>query len=121
MIDTGELEVQRQLTEEFIAADSVQIALERSVRTPDGAGGYATADPVPLAEQQFRLIPQQDGATERLTADGKAVNPAYVLMGSYTADLQRWDEFELAGIRYQVVFINQNRQYEVKGEVAYLG
>jgi hypothetical protein len=34
--------------------------------------------------------------------------------------MERWDTFTMAGVRYQVVFINENRTYEVKGEVVYL-
>lgn len=116
-----ELELQRSLSAAFIEADSIDVVLQRSARTPDGAGGYTTGTPVPLGSQRMRLIPQQDGGSPRFTADGQEVTPAYVLMGSYSADMERGDEFTLAGKRYQIVFVNANRQYEVKGEVAYLG
>jgi len=120
-IATAELQLQRSLTRAFIGADSIDVVLQRSPRTADGAGGFTTGTAVPLGSQRMRLIPQQDGATARLTADGQEVTPAYVLMGEHTADMQRGDEFTLDGRRYQIVFINANRQYEVKGEVAYLG
>jgi hypothetical protein len=119
-IEAAELAVQRNLTAAFIAADWMMVALERRTRTADGEGGYLEGPAVPLAAQRMRLIPRQDGSVERMTADGKVVLPAYSLMGSHDADMERWDEFEVNGHRYQVVFINQNRQYEVKGEVAYL-
>jgi hypothetical protein len=45
-----------------------------------------------------------------------------MLMGRHDADMQRWDTFTAEdGTRYEVVFVNANRQYEVKGEVAYRG
>lgn len=121
MIASAELAMQRQLTQAFIDADWLTIVLLRSAWTSDGAGGRLKGVEVSLAPQTFRLIPQDDGTTERLTADGKAVNPTYRLLGPYTADMQRWDEFVIDGKRYQIVFINANRQYEVKGGVAYLG
>jgi hypothetical protein len=120
VIAPGELSIQRRLTRVFIAADSVSISLHRNEKVPDGKGGYRTVK-TDLPLQVFRLIPSGDGATERLTADGKQVTPSYMLMGEWTCDLARGDTFERDGRRYEVVFINENRQYEIKGEVAYLG
>lgn len=121
MISPVELSVQRQLTQAFIEADAVEIQLMRAARTANGAGGYRTGDPQPVGGlQRLRLIPSGDGAQERLDLNGKQVTPAYRLMGTYLADMQRWDTFTLNGTRYQIVFINQNTQYEIKGEVAYL-
>jgi hypothetical protein len=122
MIPAAELAAQRRLTASFIEADPLEVQLMRSVRTPNGSGGYITEDPAPFGGlQRMRLIPLQDGQTERYDANGKQVFPLYMLMGSHDADMQRWDVFELNGERYQIVFINQNTQYEKKGEVAYLG
>jgi hypothetical protein len=123
MIQQTELALQRSLTARFIEADPLEIQLLRESRVSNGSGGYDTAeDPAPVGGlQRMRLIPLGDGATERLTADGKAVTPNYMLLGSWDSNMQRWDLFELNGIRYQIVFINQNTQYQKKGEVAYLG
>lgn len=121
MIPSAEAAIQRRLTEEFIAADVDVIQLTRTPRLSNGAGGRTLGTPEPLSPQRFRLIPSQDGAAERLTADGRAVTPSYNLMGEHNADMERFDEFELDGRRYQIVFINANRSYETKGEVAYLG
>lgn len=122
MIPPVELNVQRRLTAAFIEKDPLEIQLLRSERIANGSGGYVTGDPAPVGGlQRMRLIPLQDGQTERYDANGKQVFPQYMLMGLHDADMQRWDTFELNGDRYQIVFINLNRQYEVKGEVAYLG
>lgn len=121
MIGAAELTIQRQLTASFIAADRISVVLQRSTRTDDGAGGTVTNPPAPLPPQTMRLIPLGDMAQERFTANGQSVMPAYALLGLHTADLERWDEFEMAGRRYQVVFVSENTQYEKKGEVAYRG
>jgi hypothetical protein len=117
---SAEIAAQRRITRAFIAADEDMVVLWRSVQIPDGAGGYELNDPSPLPSQPMRLIPLQSGATERHTLDGVLVAPGYALLGDWFADMERWDTFTMAGVRYQVVFINENRTYEVKGEVVYL-
>lgn len=121
MIPTAELVWQRRNTQAFIDADWVTITLLRAEWSSDGAGGSVKGDSVPLTPQRMRLIPSQDGATLRTTANGEEVAPDYTLMGLWDADIERWDEFTLNGMRYEIVFVNQNTQYETKGEVAYLG
>jgi hypothetical protein len=121
MIELAEVKIQRRITEAFVAADYVVLDLVRTPRVSNGAGGRAKGTPEPLRPQRFRLVPSGDGAPERTTGDGLAVTPAYMLIGEYNADVQRFDEFVKDGRRYQIVFVNENRQYEVKGEAAYLG
>jgi len=121
MIAAGELKWQRKQTLAFIAADARSISLDRRVRTSDGAGGFVNGPPTTLAAQTFRLLPQEDGATARTTAEGETATPEYMLLGRWDADMERWDEFKIGTRRYQVVFISENRQYETKGEVLYLG
>ena len=119
-IRAAELAVQRRITAEFIAADAQSIVLLRSPRTPDGAGGFEVGAPVSQPAQTFRLLPQEDGATARTTADGESATPEYMLMGEWNCNMQRYDEFVIGSRRYQIVYID-NRQYEIKGEVVYLG
>lgn len=122
MIAAGELNTQRRLTAIFIEADPLELQIMRPVTAPNGSGGQLQGEPVPVGGlQRLRLIPSGDGATERLMADGRSVSPNYMLMGTYLADFDRHDFFELDGRRYEIVFINQNTQYEIKGEVAYVG
>lgn len=125
-ISEPEVRAQRIITAYFIKADSLEVTLFRVERTSDGAGGYTTGSPAPLPPQVMRLVPLQDGASaagpaNRFTADGQAVRPSYMLIGKHDADMERFDTFTLNTGRYEVVFVNANRQYEVKGEVAYLG
>lgn len=115
-----ELEVQQRLTDAFIGADYRDVVILRRPRSSDGAGGTLVGEPVSLYPQRFRLLPQEDGATARTTADGESATPEFMLMGPVSSDLQRFDEFVLDGRRFQVVYID-NRQYEVKGEATYLG
>ena len=81
------------------------------------------SNPVDLPPQRMRIIPLGEGGStpERFNSNGEAVRPTYKLLGLYDCDMERYDEFELEGTRYEIVFVNQNRQYEVKGEAAYRG
>jgi len=116
----GELKAQQRISLAFIEADARDVILMRSPRTDDGAGGFVVGTPVPVGPQRLRLLPQEDGATERTTAEGESATPQYMLMGPWNANMKRWDEFTLDGIRYQVVYID-DRKYELKGEVVRLG
>lgn len=116
----AELKAQQRISRAFIDADGRMVVLMRSPRTDDGAGGFVVGTPVPQGAQCLRLLPQEDGATERTTAEGESATPQYMLMGPWNANMQRWDEFELDGIRYQIVYID-DRKYELKGEVIRLG
>jgi hypothetical protein len=113
--------MQRNLTRAFIAADEDAVVLERRTRTANGSGGYVLSAPAALPSQPMRLIPLQSGAAERHTLDGKLVEPGYALLADWDADMARWDLFTVNGRRYEVVFINENRSYELKGEVVYHG
>ena len=117
----AELAVQRNLTRAFIAADPDNTVLVRRTRTANGSGGWVLGAPTALPSQVTRLIPLQSGAAERHTQDGKLVQPGYALLLEWDGDVKRGDQFALAGRRYEVVFVNENQSYELKGEVAYLG
>lgn len=116
-----ELSALRKGTVAFIKADANTFVLARSMFVDDGAGGHSRGAPSQLPPQLMRLIPLQDGSTLQLTADGEQIEPSYMLMGTWDADMERWDTFELGGRRYEIVSVNQNRQYETKGEVVYRG
>lgn len=120
MIAPAELAAQRAITAAFVASDAQFIVLTRNVRTPNGSGGY-TNTKAAQPKQSLRLQPAQDGVGERTTADGRSVRPSYMLIGPHTASIQRFDEFTVGTRRYQVVFVQENQQYQVKAEVAYVG
>ncbi len=117
----GELQVMRRNTRAFILADPRIIILQRRTRALDAAGGIERGPLADVPAQVFRLLPQEDGATARVTAEGETATPEYMLLGMYDVDMQRWDVFEFDGRRYQILWISENRQYQVKGEVIHLG
>lgn len=120
MIAAAELALQRILTNAFVAADEQPIVLVRKTKVQNAAGGWTTTS-TPLPAQNIRMNPLQDAVGQRTTADGKQVTPSYMLVCRHTADVERGDTFTIGGRRYEVVFVVENRQYQVKAEVAYLG
>lgn len=98
-----ELVVNRRATLEFIAADPIRVGMRETIKQSNGSGGYKFVEGDQRAEQVFRLIPQQDVMPTVQTIDGIQITPTFVLMGTYDADIRRWDTFELNGNKYQVV------------------
>lgn len=119
-IRPGELKAQRKLSAAFIRADYRDVSLLRRTRTDDGAGGTLVGEALPLAPQRMRLLPQEDGATARTTAEGETATPEFMLMAEWDADMERFDEFEADGARFQIVYVD-DRKYELKGEAIRLG
>lgn len=120
MVSEQEAAMQRGITAAFVAADAFSCVLTREQRVPDGEGGYTTV-PTPVDAQWLRLVPLQDATQDRRDSTGSVVSPGYMLVGEHTADIQRFDTFTKDGRRYEVVFVLENRQYQVKAEVIYLG
>lgn len=124
--DATEMEFMRFNTKEFINADPISVQLTRTARTRSAEGGYQKGSSAPLAAQTFRLIPQTDAAVTVQTPDGVQLTSAYVLLGEYDCDMERWDEFTLDGIKFKIVspirpdFRDPDYWYERKADVARL-
>lgn len=122
----AETQLLRTNTDWFIAADPVVLVLTPSGKVSDGAGGYTPAPGEPRAEQIFRLIPSTDSMPQIQTPDGVQLTPTYVLLGSYDAEMERWDTFSLNGVDFRIVSpIRPDHRtpehfYEKKADVARL-
>lgn len=111
--------VQQRITAAFVDADPFDCVLTREANVSDGEGGYTTTKKA-LPAQRLRLVPLQDASVERTTADGRSLTPEYMLVGTVGADIKRADTFTKDGRSYEVVFVLENQQYQVKAEVVYL-
>lgn len=112
--------VQQRITAAYVEADAFDCVLTREENVSDGEGGYITQK-VTLPAQRLRLNPLQDAASERTSNDGTSLAPGYMLVGPAGADIRRRDTFTKDGRRYEVTFVLENRQYQTKAEVTYLG
>ena len=120
-MDSLELKVNRKNTEAFISERPETITITRGgSRTSDGAGGWTTTPGAPIQPQTFRLIIQGGNVASR-NIDGEEIKPAYVMVGRHDADLKTGDMFVKDGRNYDVVYVRDNRDYEVWAEVVYRG
>lgn len=117
MIPSAEAAAQRLLTEQFIRADAENVVLTPRTRTGDGAGGFRTVASAPLPSQVGRLIPTKETSVERPTLDGRLVLPEFVLLLNYGGTMSRGARFSLNGRDFEVVYVHENTEYQVKGEV----
>jgi hypothetical protein len=117
-----ETDILRAQTKAFIDADAKAITLARRNKVSNGSGGYDVTYVPLMTPQTLRLIPQHGNMSPlRETLDGEAVQPDYILLGEWNADISRWDTFTDNGRRYIVLFVHEKATYEKKGEVKYLG
>lgn len=121
-----ELEHQRRNTKAFIDADPLTLELIRKPRIDTADGGWKFGEPTTVPPQVLRLIPQSDVMPLVQTPDGVQLTPSYVLLGEWTADIQRWDAFAVGGVKFMIVSpirpdvrIKPNA-YEQKADVARL-
>lgn len=121
MIPAAEMAAQRRATDAFIRADVESVTLVPRERSRTASGGATYTDLPPRPSQAMRLIPAKETlAVERETLDGRIVKPEYVLLALWDGEMERGDRFSLGGNRYEVAFVHEKRDYQVKGEVVYL-
>lgn len=115
------LPVLRQQTKEFIAANDTEVILNRITTESDGAGGLKKIL-TPLPAQSMRLIKRNTStAVFRRTIDGQEVQPDFVLLGEYDADVETGDWFFISGRKYEIVYKQDDQRYETWAEVIYRG
>lgn len=118
-----ELRLLRKQTAQFIAANQLDLVLLRPVWAVDGAGGQVQTGEDILVAQAMRLIHQAAGrqSLEDRTLDGATVTPTYVLQGKFSANMNTGDYFLIDTVRYDIVFVREDRRYQTIGEVVRRG
>lgn len=109
-------------TRKFIAHNPTALALSRSVRTPDGAGGTLAGSPTALDPQTVRLVaPAPNANSEVTTTDGETLNTSYSIIAMPGADIQEGDWFMLRNARHEVIVVADIGGYEVRAEAVRRG
>lgn len=115
-----EVQVQRFLTRQFIHfGDTKSIALLRSIRVPDGEGGFRWTPPtLPIGPQEVLILSTATREIQsRQTEEGELVQPESLVLGRWDLDIKRFDEFTADGLTYKVVWVYPNRVYETKADI----
>jgi hypothetical protein len=121
-VNDPELAVMRRQTSNFIKAKPTTVTLLRGgTRDSDGAGGFRVTPGPPIGAQVVRLIPQGGNVASR-NIDGEEINPAYVMIAGWDADVKKGDVFERNGRNHEVMFVRPDEhKYETWAEVVYRG
>jgi len=112
-----ELEIQRGLTESFIAASPISLVLTPHARTKSNNGGYTTAGGTPRAAQSFKLIQFSENADPVLGQDGVMRRIDFMLLGLWDAQIAVDDQFTYDGGDFQVVALMTDLGYETRALV----
>lgn len=120
-----ELRIHRANTKAFIASNPIQIQLIPRTKTNTGSG-TRWSDDTPRQPQEFRLIDQtrtfgpEPGTV--LASDGKQRKAEYQLLGEVGRTIGLYDYWvDSAGIRFEVVNLIHNNDYEVRAQVVRYG
>lgn len=118
-MDAIEQEMRRKATVDFIEPEPFLLTLRRRPLIPDGAGGYKRGPEVPLAVQTMRLVSSNNQLPLKSTVDGREVQPEFLLVCRWDADVAAGDLFTLDATRYEVLFVYPNRTDATRAEVGY--
>jgi hypothetical protein len=121
VVNAVELEFNRVNTTAYIAADPSVIALARTTRVADGAGGFTKSAPTPQAEQIFRIVNGQISQMVARTVDGKEIKADYMMICQWNANVAAGDTFVTTNCKYLVTYVYPDPTYELLAEVAFVG
>lgn len=107
--------MRRELTRRAIEQNPEQVALKRTPKVPDGAGGFTDGEPATLGPQTFRLfISSNRGSRDVSQVGGQMQINQAGLLAPHDADIRRDDSFERDGRHYKVAKVDPVR---LQGEV----
>ena len=114
------LDVLRKQTREFIDENPTSIALTRSTRVSDNAGGFRTTTET-LEPQAVRIIEQPATSVESRTVSGEVLKPDFVVIGEHDLDIREGDSWSrtINGQKqtFEVMYVRYERSYETWAEV----
>lgn len=122
-LDQVERIMARRQISALISEDPVDIVLIRSEDIPDGAGGFRTGPPTPLAPQRVTILPFKRRMSELVIATemGDVIDYPYAVVGMYNLDIKRDDEFTWNGEHFVVHAIDVKTEVRTTAQVDYKG
>lgn len=106
MSSVEEQKVQRNLTDWFINANPLQLALIPETKTRTAAGAQVPGEGTPRAVQTFRLVALTSQRVPIETEDGKERLHDFMLIGKYDAVVKVGDHWtDAQNARHEVIMI----------------
>jgi len=106
----------------YIAEMPAVVTLSRKIRTPTPGGTGYKETPADLAPQRVRLDPvPSTRQANRQTPAGDVVRVDTQMIGAIDLDVETGDTFTTAEGKWQVVFVEVNRDIRTVADVHYLG
>lgn len=115
-----EQHVQRNLTEWFINANPIQLALIPEIKISTAAGAHKPGEDLARPVQTFRLVALSSQRVPIQTDDGKERVHDFVLVGKYDAEIAVGDHWiDDLGSRHEVIMIEPKPplDYEVRAYI----
>jgi hypothetical protein len=121
VIPSAEARAQRLQTIAFITADLEEIILTPREKVLNGSGGFSWEDQEDRDPQDARIIPITSNAPERMNPDGQKVIVEFILIMEWDAEVAKFDRFEARGRTFEVLHIQEKRDYQTKAELITVG
>lgn len=108
------VDARRKLTKNAVDINSSPIVLHRTVRIPDGVGGWLEDQVQVLSEQNFRIYLSSESTQEIAHEGGSFQLKTWEMLCLWDADIEKSDTFEFDGNVFTVVSV---RPVRLKGEL----
>jgi hypothetical protein len=111
------VDINRELTWQYILNDPTSIILTPAVKTRQPDGSSKMVNQPPRAAQTFKLIPLIDGQKPTIVSAGVERIADYMLLGRHDAVVARDDWWLAGGKKYTVIEMAPGHGYEVKAMI----
>lgn len=108
---------QRKATENLIKVFGKPVQIIRRGLQSDGAGGVKKQNETTLAAVRRYFAPVTEDNQPVVTQVGDVSYQRYVLIGLHDDDIRDEDHFLVDGVRREIAWVDQNRDYQVKAFV----
>lgn len=113
----------RRQVNQLILDDPEMIVFIRTEKIKQLDNSYVDGPPLPLPPQQVCFIPFKRRLTESIINSefGEIPGQPYVLLGRYTLDIERDDEFTWQGDKYIVKSLDVKKEQHIVAQIDFKG
>lgn len=120
--NVSELAAQRKQTAAFIAADPETIVLTPRVSEKTSSGGRRWVEQEPRQPQIFKVVEEVSrAAIDSHVLGGQQQEVIFTLVGSWDAQIESADIFDLRSAQWEVIRVDWDNGYEKRAAVKRYG